>query len=338
MSLANELESLSAYEKNIIKIFQKTSPRVVFIHRMNKIVNRKQKTDKVIPAGTGSGIIWNNQGYIVTNFHVIYGADAISVTLSGKTVPAKVIFSEPRKDLAVLKVKEKNILETIKSYPEYEIAPTSKLLVGQMAIAIGNPYGFDHSLSVGVISALKRQVPGVGGVTIHNMIQTDAAINPGNSGGPLLDSLGRLIGLNTVIFSKTGSSAGVGFAVPADEIKKTVGQIIKYGRVKLAGIGITPVEPKLAKKLGVENGILISEVLPNTPAASAKLKATMRDRLGRLHLGDTIVAIQGRGIKNYDELYNMLSKIKIGDEIVLTVLRDNLQIYHTIKTIDVAAL
>ncbi|MDF1757625.1 MAG: trypsin-like peptidase domain-containing protein [Legionellaceae bacterium] len=330
--------SLQPNETKVIAIFQKASPRVVFIHRLNKILNKKHKTKQIVPAGTGSGIVWNNKGHIVTNFHVIKKADAISVTIAGKTVPASIVYSEPRKDIAVLKISSPVVLKIIKNYEDYKVAPTKSLLVGQTAIAIGNPYGLDHSLSVGVISALNRTVPGIGGVSIHNMIQTDAAVNPGNSGGPLLDSSGRLIGLNTVIFSKTGASAGVGFAVPADEIKQTVNQIIKHGRVKLAGIGITPTDPKLAKRLGVDQGILISEVLPNTPAASAKLRATKRDKWGRMHLGDVIVAIKGHQIKNYDGLYELLSSIKIGEEVVLTVRRDNLQIYHQIKTIDVAGL
>jgi S1-C subfamily serine protease len=142
------------------------------------------------------------------------------VTIGKETVPAKVVGAEPRKDLAILQLESPKVLKSLQSYVPFEIAPTNELLVGQTAIAIGNPFGFDHSLTMGIISALGRQVPGVGGVTIHNMIQTDAAINPGNSGGPLLDSSGRLIGLNTVIFSQTGASAGVGFAVPADDIER----------------------------------------------------------------------------------------------------------------------
>ncbi|OGV31797.1 MAG: peptidase [Legionellales bacterium RIFCSPHIGHO2_12_FULL_35_11] len=336
--IAANPDNFTVYEKNIITVFQKSSPRVVFVNRLNKIKNSKHKQEKSIPAGSGSGIIWNNHGYIVTNYHVVHGTDEITVNIYGKTFPAKFIYSEPRKDIAVLKVEAKEILQKIKNYSEFKIAPTSKLLVGQTAIAIGNPYGFDHSLSVGVISALGREVPGAGGVKIRNMIQTDAAINPGNSGGPLLDSLGRLIGLNTVIFSRTGSHTGVGFAVSADEIKTTVNQIIKKGRVQLAGIGITPTDPKKAKSYGVSHGILISNVLSNTPAFAAKLRANKRDSWGRMHIGDVIIAINGKDVKDYDSLYQLLSGVKIGDDITLTVLRDNLHIYHQIKTIDIAAM
>ncbi len=192
-------------------------------------------------------------------------------------------------------------------------------MVGQKALAIGNPFGFDHSLTVGVISALGRQVPGVGGVTIHDMIQTDASINPGNSGGPLLDSMGRLIGMNTAIFSESGSSAGVGFAVPGNEIEHIVNQIIKNGRVKLAGIGFQPVRPSIAQHFGVTRGILVAEVMPNTPAAKAGLRGTYRDGLRRIVLGDIVIGINGHPVKNYDELYHLLSSIEIGKKVKMTI-------------------
>lgn len=337
-SYATPLDSYLPSERNTIEVFQKASPKVVYVHRMTTVATRAHRPKHVVPSGTGSGIIWDNQGHIVTNFHVIHGADVFAVTLGKMTVPAKVIGAEPRKDLAVLQLKSPVALKSLAAFTPFEIAHTPDLFVGQKAIAIGNPFGFDHSLTIGVISALGRQVPGAGGVTIHDMIQTDASINPGNSGGPLLDSAGRLIGLNTVIFSQSGSSAGVGFAVPADEIARTVTQIIQHGRVRLAGIGIKPIEPKVAKQLGVEKGILISAVLPHTPAATAKLRATQHDHWGRVSLGDVIVGLNGHPVVNYDELYNLLTEIKIGDEVTLTVLRDHLLIYHKMKTIDIAAV
>ena len=220
-----------------------------------------------IPAGAGSGIIWDAEGHIVTNYHVINGADNLAISIGKLTVPAKVIGAEPRKDIAVLAIKSPKALELLKSYVSFELAHTNELMVGQKTIAIGNPFGLDHSLSVGVISALGRQVPGAGGVTIREMIQTDTSINPGNSGGPLLDSKGRLIGLNTAIYSNSGSSAGVGFAVPADDIARIVPQIIKNGRVVLSGIGIHWVGPNISKRLGIKKGILVGDVLPHTPAA-----------------------------------------------------------------------
>ncbi|HBI22575.1 MAG TPA: peptidase, partial [Legionella sp.] len=200
-----------------------------------------------------------------------------------------------------------------------------------------NPFGLDHSLTMGVVSALGRQIPGVGGVTIRDMIQTDAAINPGNSGGPLLDSAGRLMGLNTLIYSDSGSSAGVGFAVPADDIQRTVTQIIQNGRVKLAGIGIQPVEPRMAARFGVKRGILIADILPNTPAVTAGLRKTHRSRMGQVILGDVIVGLNGHEIKNYDALYHLLTDVTVGDDVTLTVLREGMRVYHRVKTIDIAA-
>ncbi len=328
---------ISSSEQDTIQVFQKASPKVVYVHRMTQVVNRVNQSMYVVPAGTGSGIIWDKQGHVVTNYHVISKADALAITIGQTTVPVKVVGAEPRKDIAVLKIESPSVLKSLSSFEPFVIAPMQNLMVGQTAIAIGNPFGFDHSLTKGVISALGRRMPGIGGVSIHNMIQTDASINPGNSGGPLLDSSGRLIGMNTAIFSQTGSSAGVGFAVPADDITRVVTQIIQHGRAQLAGIGIQPVNPKLARKLGVESGILIAEVLPHTPAASAKLNPTVRDNWGRIHLGDVIVAINGQPVPDYDTLYNILCDVKIGREITLTVQRDGMNIYHHMKTIDIAA-
>lgn len=335
---ADGMSSLFAHERNIIKIFQKNSPRVVFVTRLQKVTNFRNKTRKIIPKGSGSGIIWNNKGYIVTNYHVIRDGDGIAVTIGKVTIPAKLVYADPRKDLAILSIYKESVLQTIKEYPNLQIANTHKLLVGQSAIAIGNPYGLDHSLSVGVISALNRQVPGDYGVSIHHMIQTDAAVNPGNSGGPLLDSSGKLIGINTAIFSRSGASAGVGFAIPANEVKNVVEQVVKSGKVTLAGIGISPVDQKTSRKLGIERGVLIANILPNSPAAQAKLRTTSKNKLGITQVGDIIVAIKGKPIYNYDNLYSMLNEMRVGEEFTLTVLRDNLQISHHMQTVDISSL
>ncbi|WP_133130055.1 S1C family serine protease [Legionella yabuuchiae] len=333
---ANQLDHLLPDERNTIEVFQKASPKVIYVHRIKTVVNGAAELLH-IPSGAGSGIIWDNKGHVVTNFHVIAGADNLAVSIGNHTFSAKVVGAEPRKDIAVLMLESRKALDLVRSVQPFEIAHTDHLLVGQKTIAIGNPFGLDHSLTTGVISALGRQVPGIGGVTIREMIQTDASINPGNSGGPLLDSAGRLIGLNTLIYSQSGSSSGVGFAVPADDISRLVTQIIEHGRVKLAGIGIQRVEPNTAAKLGVKKGILISEVLPKTPAAAAGLKGTYRDSFGRIHLGDIIIGLNGQSVGNYDTLYNLLSKIKVGDEITLTVLRNDKKITHKMKTIDIAS-
>ena len=331
-----KLDELLPSERNTIEIFQKSSPKVVYVQRLATVVNRSYERLQV-PAGTGSGIIWDEKGHIVTNFHVINGADNLVVSIGHDTYQAKVIGAEPRKDIAVLAVTSPKALKLLRFYTPFEIAHTSELLVGQKAIAIGNPFGLDHSLTIGVISALGRQVPGIGGVKIRDMIQTDASINPGNSGGPLLDSSGRLIGLNTAIYSQSGSSAGIGFAVPADEIDRIVSQIIKHGRVVLAGIGIQRVDPHIAERLGVKKGILIADVIPNTPAALVKLQGTHRDGWGRMVLGDVIVALNGHPVANYGALYNLLTEVKIGEIVTLTILRDGIRHNYRIKTIDIEA-
>lgn len=336
-SFSADLDKLLPNERNTIEVFEKASPKVIYVHRMSTVINHAHKRLQVA-SGAGTGIIWDEKGHVVTNFHVVNGAENLTVTIGKNTYPAKVIGTEPRKDLAVLSITDRKALDLLKTFTPFEIAHTPELLVGQKAIAIGNPFGLDHSLTIGVVSALGRQVPGIGGVTIRDMIQTDASINPGNSGGPLLDSLGRLMGLNTMIFSQSGTSAGVGFAVPADDINRIVTQIIKHGRVVLAGIGIQRVEPHIAKLLGVKKGILVAEVIPNTPAAHAGIQGAYRDQWGRVRPRDVIIALNGHPVENYDSLYNLLTEIEIGTDIKLTVLRDGKRVNHTMKTIDIAAL
>jgi len=336
LSLAESLDRLLPSERNTMEIFQQASPKVVYVHRLSTVMNQALERLEV-PVGAGSGIIWDKAGHIVTNFHVVNGADHLAVTLGNMTVPAKVIGVDPRQDIAVLAINSTKVLQTLDQFTPFTMAPTSELSVGQKTIAIGNPFGFDHSLTTGVISALGRRVPGAGGVSIRDMIQTDASINPGNSGGPLLDSSGRLIGVNTAIYSQSGSSAGIGFAVPADEVVRVVSQLIKHGRVILAGIGIQRVEPALAKRLGVNEGILIADVIPNTPAARAGFRGTSRDSWGNIHLGDVIVALNGHAAPNYDALYNLLTEIKIGDAVNVTIQRDGKRLTSKMKTIDIAA-
>lgn len=336
LSFAQSPQLLSE-EKNTISVFQKVSPRVAFIHRLTTVVDPFHQSFEVKESGSGSGILWDDKGHVITNFHVIKGADKFSVSIHGQTSDATVIGYEPRKDIAVLAIQSKKLIAELKNIAPLEIAPTAELQVGQKALAIGNPFGFDHSLTVGVISALGRQVPGVGGVKIHDMIQTDASINPGNSGGPLLDSNARLIGMNTAIFSESGNSAGVGFAVPATEIQQIVNQIIQHGRVKLAGIGIQPVSPSIAQHFGIRKGILVADVMPGTPAQLAGLLPTHRDGFGRIVLGDIIIGLNGHPIKNYDELYHLLSQIEIGTKVKLAVLRHGKIVTLVIKTIDIGA-
>ncbi|MGL5741892.1 MAG: S1C family serine protease [Legionella sp.] len=332
------VNSLLPDEQNTIKVFHDASPKVVYVHRLATVTHRTYHKKMQVPDGAGSGILWSNSGYIVTNYHVIKGADKLAISLGKLTVPAKVVGAEPRKDIAVLKIESPQALALLKEFKPFEIVHLNDLIVGQKAIAIGNPYGLDHSLSNGVVSALGRKVPGIGGVTIRNMIQTDTPINPGNSGGPLLNSSGQLIGMNTMIYSPSGSSAGIGFAVPADDIDRIVAQIIKNGRVVLSGIGIQSVTQTIARQLGVRQGILVADVLPNTPAATAHLHGTHRDAWGRIVLGDIIVALNGHAVRNYDVLYNMLTEIKVGEQVTISIQRGNKQMDVKMKTIDIAGI
>ncbi|STY28705.1 DegP protease (Do-like, S2-serine-like) [Legionella wadsworthii] len=334
---STNVNSLLPDEQNTVQVFHDASPKVVYVHRLATVTNKSYQK-KQVPDGAGSGIVWSNNGFIVTNFHVIKGAEKLAITLGKLTVPAKVVGAEPRKDIAVLKIESPQALALLKEFKPFEIVHLNDLMVGQKAIAIGNPFGLDHSLSKGVISALGRKVPGIGGVTIRNMIQTDTPINPGNSGGPLLNSAGQLIGMNTMIYSHSGASAGIGFAVPADDIDRIVTQIIKNGRVVLSGIGIQSVPPNVARQLGIRKGILIADVIRNTPASQAHLRGTHRDPWGRIELGDIIVALNGHSVPNYDVLYNMLTEIKVGEQITVSIQRGSKQLDVKMKTIDIAGV
>lgn len=334
-SHANSPDNLLPSERNTIDVFQQASPKVVFVQRLATIMNKRKREH--VSDGSGSGIIWDSAGHVVTNYHVIKGADKLLVNVDDVLVSAKVVGAEPRKDIAVLHIESPKILAKLKTFKPFSLAPTHNLIVGQKAIAIGNPFGLDHTLTTGVISALGREFPGVGGVSIRDAIQTDASINPGNSGGPLLDSQGRLIGLNTAIFSQSGASAGIGFAVPADDVVRVTSQIIKHGRVILAGIGIERADSEVARRLGVTNGILIAKVLPNTPASKAGLVVTSRDRWGRTHLGDVIVSINNHDVDSYDSFYNVLNSVGVGEKISVTLLRNGKKVHRNIKTIDIAA-
>ena len=282
-----------------------------------------------MPAGSGSGFIWDESGHVVTNFHVVADARSLTVTLQDqRTFPARVVGTEPRKDIAVLKIDAPpSALPAISRHQE-----RVELEVGQKVIAIGNPFGLDETLTTGVISALGRQVEGIGGVKIREMVQTDAAINPGNSGGPLLDSTGRLIGMNTMIYSKSGTSAGIGFAVPASTIAHVVPQLIKMGHVEQVGIGID-IDPsqRLERRLGIR-GVIVIAARPEGPAAAAGIKG-LRRTLSGLELGDVVVGIDGKAIENYDDLYNALDTRKPDETIKVTLERDDHKLEVSVKLV-----
>lgn len=322
-------------EKNTIQIFESRSPYVAYIYRLTKVMNYARNVYEV-PSGTGSGFIWNKKGYIITNYHVVVGASDIAVSLvQGKTSKAKIIGVDPANDIAVIRVYDKPALDYIGALKEIKLADSSLLRVGQKAIAIGNPFGLSRTITTGIISALGRRVPGYAkGISHRTMIQTDAAINQGNSGGPLFDSSGRLIGMNTAIYSGTGGSVGIGFAVPSNIIKRSVEQLVSNGRVIQPGIGITRLDDDVARQLGIK-GVIIDDVLPRSPAQKAGLRGTIRNAYGQIVLGDIIVGLNEIKIRNFDDLYNALSKVRLGAEVKLEVLRRNGKKSFKIKTFDI---
>jgi S1-C subfamily serine protease len=301
-------------ERNTIEVVKKTKNSVVFITNLQYVRDFFYSSDQPVPRGSGSGFVWDDQGHIVTNFHVIDEGDKFMVSLPNqKQVEATLVGREPNKDIAVLKLGE-----NVSDLTPVTIGTSRDLLVGQKVIAIGNPFGFDHTVTKGIVSALGRSMPGAGGVTIRDMIQTDASINPGNSGGPLLDSAGALIGMNTMIASPSGASSGVGFAVPVDTIRKIVPQIIQFGKVTRPGLGITFVRDEYARQAEVQ-GAVIAEVPRASSAYDLGLRGLSRDDRGRLFIRDVIIGIDGTKIASYDDLYNALDGYKIGDTVTLEV-------------------
>ena len=302
-------------ERNTVTVFREVAPSTVFVTQKRVVLDYFGGAEEV-PAGSGSGFVWDAKGHIVTNYHVVKGAESLSVTFQGQqSFQARVVGVEPRKDIAVLEVDA-----PAKLLKPVGVGKHTDLDVGQKAIAIGNPFGLDHTLTTGIVSALGRQMQGIGGVTIRDMIQTDAAINPGNSGGPLLDSRGLLIGMNTLIYSKSGSSAGIGFAVPASTIARVVPQIIRSGKAEQVGLGIQ-IDPmrRIERRLGLR-GVAVLAVSSDSPAAKAGLRGVSQSAQG-LSLGDVIVAVGKTKVDDYDDLYNALDQQKPGDVVDVKVLR-----------------
>ena len=312
-------------ESLVIAAYEKVGPAVVNI--TNRFVVRDSFYGVIPQEGTGSGFIIDGQGHIVTNNHVVENAEELEVTLAdGKVVPAELVGTDPLSDLAVIKIDvPAEMLHPV------ELGDSSSLKVGQRAIAIGNPFGFERTLTTGVISSLGRTLQSREGRLIANVIQTDAAINQGNSGGPLLDSQGQVIGVNSAIFSPTGGSVGVGFAIPVDTVKKVVPELIAKGRYSHPWMGIRAITitPDFARQLELpmEEGLLVVEVLKDQPAAEAGLKGGTRQvRLGNTVLpvgGDIIMAIDDTPIaSNKDLIVYLETETKVGDQIIVTVLRD----------------
>lgn len=308
---------LSQAEKDTIEVFKNLSPSVAYITSIGLAQNFFSMNVFEIPKGTGSGFIWDEEGHIVTNFHVIQEASRIEVTLvNGTKYKAELIGTAPEKDLAVLKISAP--VKLLKAIP---VGDAKILKVGMKVYAIGNPFGLDYTMTSGIVSALNREVKSMSGGTIHGAIQTDAAINPGNSGGPLLDSAGRLIGMNTAIYSPSGASAGIGFAVPVEVINRVVPQLIDFGKIVRPGIGVSIANDDVSARFGIE-GVIILSVAPGSPAEAAKLRATYRQG-NQIYFGDIIVSVNGVKIKSVNDLSDMFDDLKAGETIRLGIWREN---------------
>jgi S1-C subfamily serine protease len=310
--------SLAEDEQTTVDIFRKVSPSVVHVTTLVTSETGPLGLDiEQIPAETGSGYIWDRQGHVVTNYHVLKGGDAVQVVLADhSTWDAKIVGVYPDEDIAVLFI----------AAPKEKLHPvmvgsSQGLQVGQNAYAIGNPFGLDHTMTKGILSALGREASSSTGHPMKGLIQTDAAINPGNSGGPLLDSAGRLIGMNYAILSPSGAFAGVGFALPVDEINRLATQLIEHGKIIRPRMGLQIAPSQWSEELGVQ-GVLVLHVTSGGPADKAGILPTRRTAGGRIVLGDVIVAIDNQPVKSSDDFFKIEDSHKIGDVVTVTVLRD----------------
>jgi 2-alkenal reductase len=308
-------------DRATVALFARVSPSVVQI-----ITFVKGKTPADSKLNAGSGFFWDTEGHIVTNAHVVDEAEAIVVWLaSGQQLDASVVGSAPNFDLAVLKIKGM----TAQPVP-VAVGSSNDLKVGQSAFAIGSPFGLDQTLTAGVISAVKRELPTAKGRSIANIIQTDAAITRGSSGGPLLDALGRLIGVNTIAYSNTELGTSFGFAIPVETVKHIVPRLIRDGRIATPGIGIVPAKEEVALKAGIE-GVIIARVRPNTPAEQAALRPM--DPSGQP--GDIIIGANGQSVRNVYDFTDQLERIGVGGDITLKIQRDGTVIEVAVAIIDI---
>jgi len=311
---------LLAAEQATIDLFERSRASVAYISTQARVMDAWTRNVFNVPRGTGSGFIWDGEGHIVTNRHVVAGASSARVRLSdGRDVEASLVGVSPAHDLAVLKV------DLPKVPTPLPIGTSHDLRVGQSTLAIGNPFGLDWTLTTGIISALDRALPAEEGRSfIEHLIQTDAAINPGNSGGPLLDSAGRLIGVNTAIFSPSGASAGVGFAIPVDTVNRVVPQIIASGRYVRPALGVEVDEglnQLITRRLAVP-GVAILRAAPGSSAAAAGLRGVRQQPDGAIVAGDIILAVNGQPVDSVARLSSRLDDYDVGSTVTLTVLRD----------------
>ena len=312
--------ALADFEQTTVELFQNVSPSVVYVNVSSRIRTPYTRRPLEVQAGTGSGFIWDEAGHVVTNFHVIQNASSARVVMFDQSShEATLVGASPSHDLAVLRIR----------LPAGTVRPVAvgesqDLAVGQAVFAIGNPFGLSHTLTTGIVSAKSRTISGPNGREIEDVIQIDAAINPGNSGGPLLDSAGRLIGVNTAIYSPSGASAGVGFAVPVDTVNRVVPQIIAKGRYDPPRLGVAvdqQVSDIVMEQLEIQ-GVLIYGVQPGSGAEKAGLRGSNWDGSGRLLLGDIIQAVEGRSVSSMDDLLNAIDAYQVGDSVTLQILRD----------------
>ena len=309
-------QGLLESERNTIEVFRRASPSVVFISNSRQVHGFRGLNVSKIPQGSGSGFLWDDDGHVVTNYHVVRGGNAFSVTFGdGVSYDARVVGVDPNKDLAVLRIRAKD-----RELVPLEYGDSSDLVVGQKVLAIGNPFGLDHTLTTGVISAVGREIRSLAGTVIEDVIQTDASINPGNSGGPLLDSAGRLIGVNASIVSSTGQSAGIGFAIPSSTVKRIVPQLIRFGKVKRAGLGVRILPDYVAERWG-EKGLIIRDIDAGSAAARAGLQPIRVDRRGNVTSYDRIVGIDDEAVDSYNDLYRVLDGRGAGEPVEVHFVR-----------------
>jgi S1-C subfamily serine protease len=309
---------LAADELAHIELFKRTSASVVHITSLGAQRDMFSANVQQVPRGTGTGFVWDSSGHIVTNFHVIQGANAARVTLSDQTTfDATLVGAFADRDLAVLR-----ITAPINKLPPLALGTSRELQVGQRVYAIGNPFGLDQTLTTGIVSALNREIESFNQRTIRGVIQTDAAINPGNSGGPLLDSAGRLIGVNTQIASPSGASAGIGFAIPVDEVNRIVPRLIRDGRFVRPALGVSAGPSNLQRALNLPKGVVVVQVGAGSAAAKAGLVPFRRGQRGEVIGGDVITAINEEAVADLDEMLAQLERRQAGDSVSLTVWRN----------------
>ena len=316
-----EASAYTPSELHTIRLFENASPSVCYITTKTRQRNYWNYNVTEVPSGSGSGFVWDKDGHIITNFHVINGASRAIVTLAnGESYDAEVAGIAREKDLAVLKINAPvNELDPI------PVGTSTGIRVGQAVYAIGNPFGLDQTLTTGIVSALDREIKSQAGVPIRGVIQSDAAINPGNSGGPLLDSGGELIGVNTAIYSPSGASAGIGFSIPVDVVRYVVPDLIRYGEIRRATIGVD------FRQIRGNNGLMIYEVLPDGPADAAGLRGLSQDPRGNWVLGDILVGINGQPVTNTTQYFLEMEKFSPGEVVRLNVVRDEREVEVAVR-------